>query len=99
MSEFRVSKAAANDLFKSGLHTESEWGKEKRNEYLDALESRFIELANDSTSALATPRDDIKKGCFSAIVNNHMIIFRKFEYGIRVVRVLHQSMDFARHIR
>lgn len=99
MPEYRVSKAASNDLFQIGVHTEAEWGKDKRNKYLDDLESRFIQLANDSASALATPRDDIKKGCFSSIVNRHMIIFRKFEYGIRVVRVLHQSMDFARHIR
>ena len=99
MSEFRVSKAAAIDLLKIGLHTEAEWGKEKRNKYLDDFESRFIELANDSASALATPRDDIKKGCFSSIVNKHLIIFRKFEYGVRIVRVLHQSMDFSRHIR
>ncbi|TAP37347.1 type II toxin-antitoxin system RelE/ParE family toxin [Alteromonas sp. KUL49] len=55
-------------------------------------------VAIGKTSALAAPRDDIKKGCFSSIVSKHTIIFRKFEYGIRVIRVLHQSMDFARHI-
>ncbi|WP_026376794.1 type II toxin-antitoxin system RelE/ParE family toxin [Aestuariibacter salexigens] len=99
MSEYRISKAASKDLFQIGLYTEAEWGRDKRNEYLDSLEQRFIELASNTSSALARPRDDIKAGCFSSSVNRHIIIFRKFDYGIRVIRVLHQSMDFTRHVR
>ncbi|HAG29353.1 MAG TPA: type II toxin-antitoxin system RelE/ParE family toxin [Alteromonas macleodii] len=74
-------------------------GKEQRNNYLDDLESRFIELANDANSALAIPRNDIKWGCFSSYVNKHMIVFRKFKYGIRIIRVLHQSMDIVRQLQ
>ena len=42
MTKFRVSKAAANDLYEIGVYTEEYWGKEQRNNYLDDLESRFI---------------------------------------------------------
>ena len=99
MTKFRVSKAAANDLYEIGVYTEEYWGKEQRNNYLDDLESRFIELANDANSALAIPRNDIKWGCFSSYVNKHMIVFRKFKYGIRIIRVVHQSMDIVRQLQ
>ncbi|HBN99482.1 MAG TPA: type II toxin-antitoxin system RelE/ParE family toxin [Alteromonas macleodii] len=99
VTKFRVSKAAANDLYEIGVYTEEYWGKEQRNNYLDDLESRFIELANDANSALAIPRNDIKWGCFSSNVNKHMIVFRKFKYGIRIIRVLHQSMDIVRQLQ
>lgn len=99
MTEFCVSKAAANDLYEIGVYTEDHWGKEQRNNYLDDLELRFIELASDTNSALAIPRDDIKRGCFSSNVNKHVIVFRKFKYGIRIIRVLHQSMDIIKQLQ
>lgn len=99
MPEYRISKAASSDLLQIALHTEAEWGKNKRDEYLDSLEQRFVKLASNCSSAFARPRDDVKPGCFFSSVNKHIIIFRKFEYGIRIIRVLHQSMDFTRHIK
>ena len=99
MAVFRVSKAAANDLYEIGVYTEEHWGKEQRNNYLDDLELRFIELGTNTNSALAIPRDDIRKGCFFSSVNKHVIVFKKFKDGIRIIRVLHHSMDIIRQLQ
>lgn len=98
MPEYRVSKTAATDLLEIGLYTQNKWGTIKRNNYLDALQNRFTELAEDPLSTLAIQRDDIKKGILFSLVNKHIIVFRRYSYGIRVVRVIHQSMDVVQHV-
>lgn len=98
MPEYRVSKTAATDLLEIGLYTQNKWGMIKRNNYLDALQNRFTELAEDPLSTLAIQRDDIKKGILFSLVNKHIIVFRRYSYGIRVVRVIHQSMDVVQHV-
>jgi toxin ParE1/3/4 len=98
MPEYRVSKTAATDLLEIGLYTQNKWGMIKRNNYLDALQNRFTELAEDPLSTLAIQRDDIKKGILFSLINKHIIVFRRYSYGIRVVRVIHQSMDVVQHV-
>jgi toxin ParE1/3/4 len=98
MREYRVSKTAAADLLEIGLYTQNKCGITKRNNYLDALQNRFTELAEDPLSTLAMHRDDVKKGVLFSFVNKHIIVFRRYSYGIRVVRVIHQSMNVAQHI-
>lgn len=98
MPEYRVSKAAAADLLEIGLYTQNKWGMTKRDNYLDAIQDRFIELAEAPQSTLAIRRDDVKQGCFFSFVNRHIIVFRRYKYGIRVVRILHQSMDVIQHV-
>ena len=98
MPTYKVSKAAAEDLFKIGLYTEEKWGVQQRNIYLDELERKFNELARNPDLPTSVSRDEIKIGCYSILINKHMIIYRKFDYGVRIVRVLHQSMDVKRHL-
>lgn len=98
MPRYRVSKAAAADLLEIGLYTQNKWGMTKRDNYLDAIQDRFIELAEDPQSTLAIRRDDVKQGCFFSFVNRHIIVFRRYKYGIRVIRILHQSMDMIQHV-
>jgi toxin ParE1/3/4 len=98
VARYKISKAAVNDLYEIGLYTEIEWGVEQRNFYLDELESHFDYLANHSHDLAEKARDDIKRGCYFSFVYKHVVVFRRFSYGIRIVRVLHQRMDYARHL-
>ena len=98
MPVYKVSQKAADDLYQIGLYTEEEWGVAQRDKYLDDIASKFNALAKNPELQTVKKRDDILKGCFSLLVNEHVIIFRKFSYGVRIVRVLHQSMDFHRHL-
>lgn len=97
MPIFKVSQKAEDDLFTIGQYTEDKWGANQRNQYLDDIDKRFYQLADNPD--LASPKDlnAIKKGCFGLLVNEHIIIYRKFNYGVRIVRVLAQVMDIERH--
>ena len=97
MAIFKVSTLAANDLLEIGKYTENLWGKGQRNKYLDDIDSRFHELATNSEYPTSKNRNEIRDGCFSVFVNEHVIIYRKFNYGVRIVRVLNQSMDIKQY--
>lgn len=98
MSAYKVSQAAFNDLVDIGAYTEQEWGVNQRDNYLDSIEDRFEVLASNNEHPTIKDRSEISKRCFSSNINEHIIIFRKTKYGVRIIRVLHKRMDFMRHI-
>jgi hypothetical protein len=42
--------------------------------------------------------DHIRSGYFKYSAGSHVLFFRRRESGIVVIRILHQSMDFERHL-
>ena len=98
MPIFKVSKRAESDLLEIGEYTEDTWSIDQRNKYLDDIDRRFHQLAENPDYPTAKDISYISEGCFSLLVNEHTIIYRKFSYGVRIVRVLGQSMDLKRHI-
>ena len=57
MAKFKLTPAANADLKDIARYTERKWGKEKRNQYLIALDSRFLWLGNNPQ--LGKRRDEI----------------------------------------
>jgi len=94
----KVSKKAESDLFEIGKYTEDTWGINQRNKYLDDIDQCFHQLTENPDYPTSKNINHISKGCFSLLINEHIIIYRKFSYGIRIIRVLGQSMDFKRYI-
>jgi toxin ParE1/3/4 len=47
---------------------------------------------------LGTACDHIRKDYRRSSVGRHMIYFRASDYGVAVVRVLHDRMDAPRHL-
>ncbi len=41
MAIFKVSKRAESDLLEVGRYTQTEWGIDQRNKYLDEINQRF----------------------------------------------------------
>jgi toxin ParE1/3/4 len=64
--------------------------------YIDFLTAAFDVLSQSPKTAPAC--DHIRSGYRRQIVERHMIYFRVTQYGIAVVRVLHDSMDAPRHL-
>jgi len=95
---FKISQKAEDDLLNIGEYTENKWGLEQRNKYLDDIDKRFFQLAENPDYPASKNLNTIKKGCFGLLVNEHIIIYRKFDYGVRIVRVLAQIMDIERHL-
>lgn len=98
MPIFKVSKKAEDDLFEIGEYTQEKWGIEQRNKYLDDIDQRFHQLAENPEYPISKDRSELKKGIFSLLINEHIILYRKFSYGVRIVRILNQSMDLKSHL-
>lgn len=98
MPAYKVSQVAFNDLVDIGAYTQHEWGISQRDMYLSAIETRFETLASNAEHPTVKDRSEIRKGCFSSSINEHIIVFRKTKYGVRILRVLYKKMDFIRHL-
>jgi toxin ParE1/3/4 len=96
MAEYRLSPAAERDLEGIWKYTDGEWGREQAERYIDLLAAAFQVLADSPMSAPAC--DHIRLGYRRRSVERHVIYFRVMDYGVAIIRVLHDRMDAARHL-
>lgn len=97
MPTFKVSAKAEADLYDIGLYTQNKFGIKQRNRYLDEIVEKFQVLAKQPK--LGQNRSTLKTECYSSLINSHVIFFQRHSYGIRIIRVLHQSMDLPKHLQ
>ena len=95
-AEYRLAPEAERDLEAIWLYTLDEWGLEQANCYTDDLIAAFDQLANNPR--LGTPCDHIRKGYRRGRKGRHVICYRITDYGVAVIRVLHDRMDSSRHL-
>ncbi|MBN1958352.1 MAG: type II toxin-antitoxin system RelE/ParE family toxin [Desulfuromonadales bacterium] len=96
MSQVVVSPKAKSDLSDIWDYTLAEWG-------IDQAEKSVRELwaaMQDQVLHPATSVDisDVRKGYRKIRSGSHVIFFKLTDDGIDVVRILHQRMDFERHL-
>mgnify|MGYP003593929528 FL=1 len=96
MAEYRLTPAAERDLESIWRYTARQWGIKQAERYIDTLTDAFAELA-DAPKAAPTC-EHIRRGYRRWGVERHMVYFRVTDYGIAVVRVLHERMDAPRHL-
>jgi toxin ParE1/3/4 len=86
---------AERDLEGIDEYTAARWGEAQVRKYLDTLERRLGELA--SRPLMGRPRGDLAEGLRSSLFESHVIFYMPTDFGIFVVRVLHQRQDARRH--
>jgi toxin ParE1/3/4 len=96
LAEYRLTPTAERDLEAIWEYTTQQWGAEQADHYVDILTSAFAELAQFPKAAPACDR--IRPGYRRSRVERHMIYFRLTDYGIAVIRLLHERMDVLRHL-
>ncbi|WP_018873989.1 type II toxin-antitoxin system RelE/ParE family toxin [Thioalkalivibrio sp. ALJ16] len=96
MDEYRLTPAAERDLEAIWTHTAQQWGVVQANRYTDFLSAAFAGLAKAPETAPAC--DHIRRGYRRRHVERHMIYFRVTDYGVAVIRILHDRMDAPRHL-
>ncbi len=96
MAEYRLSPAAERDLENIWLYTRQQWNSEQADLYITILTNAFTELAQ--TPQTAAGCDHIRKGYRRLSVVRHMIYFRITDFGISIIRILHDRMDAQRHL-
>ena len=95
MAEYRLSPAAERDLEAIWQYTLQRWGGAQAVRYIDLLTESFAALAEAPQAASAC--DHIRPGYRRLGVERHMIYLRVTEYGVAIIRVLHDRMDAPRH--
>ena len=74
----------------------SEFGIKKAENYIKDLENEFQHLANNP--AMGRNCHYIRNKLRAWNSGSHVIFFKQSKNGISIIRVLHQSMDYLRHI-
>lgn len=96
MAEYRLAPAAERDLESIWSYTSQRWGAGQANRYIEILVETFIKLAHSPD--IAPVCNHIRSGYRRYGVDRHMLYFRTTDYGIVIVRILHDRMDAPRHI-
>jgi len=96
MVEYRLAPAAERDLEVIWAYTVQQWSLEQAHRYIDILTAAFAALAQSPKTAQAC--DHIRPGYRCSRVERHMVYFRITEYGIAIIRVLHDRMDALRYL-
>ncbi len=93
----RLSPKARADLGRIWDDSAERWGKDQADRYIRLLAASFARLAEGS--ARGREADEIRKGYLRLSVGSHILFYRRgAEGGIEVIRILHQRMDFKRHL-
>lgn len=94
--EFRLSPVAQADLDGIFDYTVQQWGLEQALHYTQELANVCASLAEVPTQA--PDCSHIRPNYRRAAVGRHFIYFRIEDYGIAVIRILHQRMHALRHL-
>jgi len=96
MSRVILSPKAKSDLSRIWDFSLERWGLEQAEKYVRELWSAMEEQSGDLTKSVDI--SDVRKGYRKIRVGAHVIFFKAISDGIDVVRILHQQMDFERHL-
>ena len=94
-SDYRLTPRARSDLEEVWDYTVATWSIAQAERYHEQIVAAFGALTVAPDKGLNV--DDLRRGYFRWTVGMHFIFYRKAEYGVEIVRVLHQQRDFLRH--
>ena len=92
----RISRRAAADLTAVADYTIAEFGIGQARRYRDQLQACFTSITDNPS--LGKSADDLAPGLRRIRQQAHVIFYRPGPDHILIVRVLHYSMDFERHV-
>ena len=97
MSHVVLSPKAKADLSDVWNYTYTEWGVEQAEKYVRELWTIISELTDDLTKSVDI--GDVRRGYRKVRAGSHVVFFKVTSAGVvDVVRILHQKMDFNRHL-
>jgi len=96
MTRFVLSPLAQADVDDIWEYTAEKWSVEQARRYVSNVQFAVESLADNPRRGRPCP--DVKAGYYRHAVASHVIFYRVTSTGIEVVRILHQRMDFRRHV-
>ena len=94
MKSVKYARRANTDLEDITNYIDQTWGAKQAKKY-NSNKIQSIARGEDTLQALNVQRANI----YQARVNRHLIIFEQSAEEIRIIRVLHETMDIPRHIK
>lgn len=96
MGSYTLSGAADADIEAIAKSSLEQWGVTRAERYILGLHDLFQQLAEFPDMGLNVSH--VRLGYFRMQSGSHLVFYRKIDRGIRIVRILHQLMDVARHL-
>lgn len=87
---------AQSDLDAIWNYTANRWGLEQAETYTRQLWSRIQAVA--ANPSLGRECDEVRAGYRQYPSGSHILFYRLTDDGVEVVRILHERMDYERHI-
>ena len=92
-----LSPLAQIDLDRIWDYTAQRWGIDQAELYIRQLWQHINAAAAQPMIGRACP--EVRAGYHNCRSGSHFIFYRLINGGIEVVRILHERMDFARHLQ
>ena len=97
MAKFHLSNEAVEDLDSIWFYTLETWSEDQADIYYHELVKSCQKIANRPTY-LDKEYHEIMPGLYGHHIYKHLIFYILVEDGVEIVRILHERMDFARHL-
>ena len=97
MGEFIISEKAKTDLIQIGNYSAKFWSEEQAESYVRMILNECLEIANKPM--IGRSYSEYRPGLKGHTCGKHVIFYRIItNTKIRIIRILHERMDFPRHI-
>lgn len=96
MRRLDLTEIAREDLKSIRRFSQKAWGSDRTVRYMTELRDVMKRLT--AGTVVSRNRDDLRLGLHMATSGRHCVFFEADESRILVVRVLHDNMDYPRHL-
>ena len=96
MTSYLLSPRAAADVEEIWDYTKRRWDADQAERYNRVLQQGIEQIVGDPRKGRSC--DQIRPGYRKYSVGSHMIFYRVVDDNVEIVRILHQQMDFERHL-
>jgi toxin ParE1/3/4 len=94
--KFRLRPKAEEDLENIYEYSYREFGSARADQYIRDLDAAFHKLADEPS--LGSDYSHVHLNLMAYKVVSHVVFFKPSVDGITILRVLHKSMDYGRHL-
>jgi toxin ParE1/3/4 len=96
MTRYVFSPRALADIEEIWDYTERRWDADQAERYIRLLKQGIEQVVRDPRRGRSC--DHIRPGYRKYLIGSHVVFFQIIEETIEIVRILHQRMDFERHL-
>ena len=97
MADYVLSERAKKDIRSIADYTEEKWSEKQAEDHVRMLITECRALADRPLAGRSY--DDYRPGLRGCPCGRHVIFYRILSLAkVRIVRILHEKMDFPRHL-